>query len=120
MSEVEFQWPRSTEEDVALVSRLSDWLERAGVVNPEHRATLAVGLGDTLAAAQRTADALERMLRQDPVTEAGAEEALTQTGVMSAWLFTEIQHHVGELAVIWDEQLMAPLAARLPPDEDEV
>jgi hypothetical protein len=112
MSEPEFQWPRSTEAEVALVGRLSAWLERAGVTDPEHRATLAVGLGDTLASARRTADALERMLRQDPTTEAGAEQALEQTGMMSAWLFSEIQHHVGELAAIWDEQLVAPLAAR--------
>ncbi len=118
MTAPESEWPHSSSEHVALVGRISAWLERAGVQDPDHRATLAVGLGDTLRAARETAEALEYMLKEDPITTEGADRALTQSGIMSAWLFTEIQDHVSELAEVWETQLMERLAERLPPDVD--
>jgi hypothetical protein len=97
LSAFEFHWPRTPADTVALTSVVSAWLERAGVNDGERRATLAVGIADSLAAAAQVADELELMLATDPTTADGAEAALTAPGSIDAWLFTELKNHVSEL-----------------------
>jgi hypothetical protein len=71
-------------------------------------------------AAWGIAAALERMLAADPTTQAGADAALTEWGVLSALLFTELKYHVLEVEPLWEPEVAERLASRLPPDEDDV
>jgi len=111
--------PRDSSETVALTHRLTLWLERAGISEGEQRATLAVGLADVLAAAVRTAESVDKLLATDPTAIRGADDALTETGIMQAWLFTEMSSHLEEMAPLWESVLQETLGRLLPPDVEE-
>ena len=104
---------------VALTGRVSDWLRHAGVHDPDARATLAVGLVDSLAAAQRIAADLESLLALDPDQPAQADEALRLATNMDAWLFTELKDHVAEMELVWESVFENELAKRGSPEEEE-
>ena len=107
------------EQHVALTGRVSDWLRRAGVQEPDARATLAVGLVDSLAAARRIAADLESLLKLDPNQPAQADEALQLAANMHAWLFTELKDHVAEMEQVWEPAFENELAKRGSPEEEE-
>jgi hypothetical protein len=109
----------TAEQQVALTGRLSEWLRRAGIEDPDARATLAVGLVDSLAAAQRIAADLESLLELNPAQPAQADEALQLAGNMHAWLFTELKDHVSDMELVWESAFENELARRGSPDEEE-
>ena len=117
MSTPSFEFPRTAHDTVALTARIDSWFARAGISDPERRATLTVGLADTLAAAAQVGDQLEIMLGADPRSTEGAETAAEAIGIMEAWLFGEVKHHVTEIEVLWETELWARVAERLPPDD---
>jgi hypothetical protein len=109
----------SPEKHVAFAGRLSQWLLNAGVLDPEARATLAVGLSDFLAAAKHAEADLEAMLACDPSIPEQADRALTLTGQLAAWLFTEAKEHAIEMEAVWEEPFMTALDALGLPDPDD-
>ena len=114
-----FEFPRTAHDTVALTARIDSWFTRAGISDPERRATLTVGLADTLAAAAQVGNQLEIMLAADPRSTEGAEAAAEAIGIMEAWLFGEVKHHVAEIEVLWEAELWARVAERLPPDDTD-
>lgn len=91
---------------------LSHCLSTAGVDDPDARATLAVGLADFLVAAREVERELEAALLLDPTIPTEADEALTHICAIPGWLFTEARDHAGDLHLIWDTHLVAPLSER--------
>jgi hypothetical protein len=108
----------TTAQHVMLTGRVSDWLRRAGVHDADARATLAVGLVDSLAAAQHVTMDLEAMLELDPDQPAQADEALRLASQMHAWLFTELKDHVAEMESVWEPAFEEELVKRCSPDEE--
>jgi hypothetical protein len=107
-------------EQIELTNTASQWLARAGVVDPDLRATLAVGLADSVHAMEVSLAEIEGMLSTDPTTEAGADQALTHCGVLGAYFFNELKWHLEDMASVWESALEGRLAERLPPDQDEL
>jgi hypothetical protein len=108
----------TAEQHVALTGRVSEWLRKAGVHDADARATLAVGLVDSLAAARHVAADLEFLLQLDPDQPAQADEALRLTGRMHAWLFTELKDHVAEMESVWEPAFEEELVKRCSPDDE--
>jgi hypothetical protein len=104
---------------VALTGRVSEWLGRAGVNDADARATLAVGLVDSLAAAHQVAADLERLLELDPDTAGDADQALQLAANMHAWLFTELKVHVAEMEAVWEPAFEEELVKRCSPEEED-
>jgi hypothetical protein len=106
----------SAAEHIAFVSEIDDWLARAGVDDPDRRATLAVGLADSLRAADHVREDLRDSLRLDPSDPAQADQALSHVANIHVQLFTELKHHLLEMEDIWEEALEVPLDARSSTD----
>jgi hypothetical protein len=96
---------------VALANRISAWLKKSGVQDPEVRTTLAVELADFLDAARNTGEHLEGMLSQDPAQPESADRALEHAGSISVYLFGEAKDHLLELEALWEAQVEERLAA---------
>jgi hypothetical protein len=107
----------TSQQHVALTGRVSEWLRQAGVSDADARATLAVGLVDSLAAAQHVAADLERMLELNPSKPVEADSALQLAANMHAWLFTELKDHVAEMEAVWEEAFEEELVKHCSPEE---
>jgi hypothetical protein len=104
---------------VAFTARVSTWLAKAGVTDPDARATLAVGLVDFLAAAREVEAQLEAALDLDTDIPEEADEALTHIGGIPAWLFGEARDHANEMEPLWEDHLEVPLASKGLPENDD-
>ena len=107
---------RPPAEHVAFTAQIDRWLMAAGVANADDRATLAVGLADSLRAAGQIATALDALLATDPRSTSGADEALTHLARMHVEMFNELKDHVAEMEPLWEGVLVEAVAARLPDD----
>jgi len=95
-----------------LVHRLDQWLLQAGISNARHRADLTVDLADALFAAATIEHAMQAMLKQNPRTKRGADRALKHAGIIDAYAFGELKHHIRSLERRWEPVLLEQLCNR--------
>jgi hypothetical protein len=107
---------------VAFTGRLSAWLAKAGVSDPDARATLAVGLADFISAARQVEADLEAALTFDTDVPEEADRALSYIAGIPPYLFGEARDHADDMEPFWETHLEEGLLARgvpEPPDGDE-
>lgn len=95
-----------------LVQRLDQWLLHAGISNARHRADLTVDRSDALYAAATIERSMQAMLKQNPGTKRGADRALSHAGIIDAYAFGELKHHIRSLERRWEPVLLEQLAKR--------
>jgi hypothetical protein len=98
----------SAAKHVAFTSRLSDWLRSAGVTDEDARATLAVGLADTVAGVKQVEAELEAALALNPAVPMEADAALQHVANIEGWL-ADVRGHLEDMEPLWETHLEVPL-----------
>ena len=109
---------RRGKKHLVFANRISEWLVRAGVRSPRSRATLAVGIADSLAASAVIRRNLNAMLATNPRTPAGARRAARHAVNAGVWMFDELLDHIHEMRRVWRRDLESKLYARVPDGDD--
>lgn len=95
----------SPRETVALTHALGQWLRKAAVGDDAIVADLAVDLADIIAAGEFVREAVDELLRHDPLDPREADAALTLAAEMEAQLFGEMREHLSSLEIVWPKLL---------------
>lgn len=93
------------EQNVNLTRRLREWLSRTGLKHEGTQAGIAVDAADIVAAAEQVNGLLEAMMRTNPESPGGADEALTAAAEIEVQLFTELRSHLETLEEAWPKLL---------------
>ena len=86
---------------VEFAGALDDWIERAGVTDPEVIADLAVGFADVIHAAGSAKKELDALLAIDPTTPKEADAALQRLAYLHVLFLDEIKNHIADLEKRW-------------------
>src|SRR4051812_19904680 len=93
--------PWAAKKHVALVNRIDNWLVKAGIGPDRVRTEVSIDLVDGLYAAEVVKAELEAMLRCNPKSKKGRDQAALHAITLHVYADGELKYHVQRLLRRW-------------------